>query len=72
MFTEAFLAPPVLFYAYYSPLNFAMLGVAMPKDVLREFYVWGVLKNFCQKFGQFCIKRIRVHCDLKDAKAPTS
>ena len=26
-----------------------MLAVAMLKDVLREFYVWGVFKRFWQK-----------------------
>ena len=60
VFTEAFHAPPVLLYAYYSPLNFAMLGVAIFKDVPKEFYVWGVLKNFCQKSSQLCIKMVRV------------
>ena len=66
VFTEAFPAPPVLIHAHYSRLNFAMLGVAMLKDVPRQFYVWGMFKNFCQKFGQLC------HFDLKDTKAATS
>ena len=38
VFTEAFLAPPVLLYDYYSGLNFAMLREAMLKDVPRGFY----------------------------------
>ena len=57
-FTEAFPAPPVLLYAYYSRLNIAMLGVAMLKDVPREFCVWGVFKNICQKFGKLRIKLV--------------
>ena len=66
---EAFHAPPVLLYAYQSRLNFAMLGVAMLKDVSTpqtqnlldsEFCLWGVFKNFCQIFGQLCIKLVRV------------
>ena len=46
VFTLAFLPPPVLSYAYNSRRNFAMLGVAMLKDVPRQFYVWGEFKNF--------------------------
>ena len=55
-FTEAFPAPPVLLYAYYSRPNFAMFGVAMLKDAPRELHIWKVFKNFSQKFGQLCIK----------------
>ena len=36
---EAFPAPPVLLYAYYSRLKSAVLEVAMLKDVPREFNV---------------------------------
>ena len=59
VFTEAFPAPPVLIHAHYSRLNFDMLGVAMLKDVPWHF-VWQVFKNFCQKFGQLCVKITRV------------
>ena len=42
VFTDAFPAPPVQLYAYYSHFNFAMLGVAMLKDMPRQFYVRSV------------------------------
>ena len=58
VFMEAVPAP-VLLYAYYSRFNFAMLRVAMLKDMPRKFYAWGVFKNFCQKFGQFCIEMVK-------------
>ena len=57
---EGFPAPPVLLYAYYCCLNFAMPGVAMLKDVSRGFYVWGAFKSFYQKFEQLYIKMFRV------------
>ena len=60
VFTEGFHDPPALLYAYYSRLNFAMLGIAMLKDVPRDFYAWGVFKNVCQKVGQLCGKMVRV------------
>ena len=60
VFSECFLAPLVLLYAYYSCLNFTLPGVAMLKDVPRGFYVWGAFKNFYQKFGQLDIKIFRV------------
>ena len=68
--TEVFPAPPVLLYAYYSRLNFAMLGVATLKDVHREFYVWGVLKNICQKFAQVCVKMSRAALLPKGCYSP--
>ena len=37
---EGFPAPHVLLCSYYSCLNFAMLGVAMLKDVPREICIW--------------------------------
>ena len=60
VFTEAFPAPPVLLHTYYSRLNFTMLRDDMLKDVPRDFHVWGVFKNFCQKFSQLSIKMVRV------------
>ena len=60
VFTEAFPALPVLLYAYYSGPNFDMLGAARLKDVRKGFYVWEVLKNLSQNFGQLCIKVVRV------------
>ena len=59
-FTEAFPAPPVPIHVHYSRLNFTMLGVAVLKNVPRQFYVWGVLNNACQKIGQLCIKMVKV------------
>ena len=60
VFMKAVPAPPVMLYAYYSLVIFAMLRVAMLNDMPRKFYAWGVFKNFCQKFGQFCIEMVRV------------
>ena len=57
---EAFLAPPVLLYAYHTHFSFTMLGVAMLKDMPREFYACVVFKHFCQNFGQLCIKMVRI------------
>ena len=60
VFTEAFHAPPVLLYASYLRLNFAMLGVAMLKNVPRHFYVGGVFKKLCQKkLASFVQKLLR-------------
>ena len=58
VFTEIFPAPPVLLYAYYSRLNFAMLGVDSLKDVPRQVCV-GRVQIFCKKFCQVCVKMIR-------------
>ena len=51
--TEIFPAPPVLLYAYYSRLNFAMLGV----DSLK--FCVGRVQIFCKKFCQVCVKMLR-------------
>ena len=50
-FTEGFPAPPVLLYAYYSRLNFTMLGEAILKDVFKKYW---------QQFGHLCITMVRV------------
>ena len=60
VFTEAFPAPPILLYTYYSCLTFAMHGVTMLRDVPKQFFECGVFKNFCQKFGQVCETMVSV------------
>ena len=69
VFMEAFSAPPVLFYAYQTHFIFTLHGVAMLKDVPREFYVCVVFKHFCQNIGQLCIKMVRIALLLKGYKS---
>ena len=59
VFTEAFPAPPVLLYGYYSCFNFVTLRVAMLKDMSRKFCVKGVSKNFPKIWTGLC-KMVRV------------
>jgi len=43
---EASPVPPASIHAHHSPFNFAIHGIAMLRDVHKQLYLWGVLKNF--------------------------
>ena len=72
VFKETFHASPVLLYADYFRVNFAMLRVAMLKMCLKDFMFGEYSRAYARILAKFILKWLGQHCDLKDARGPTS